>query len=66
MNLFSAPGTVLIKTTLLKSLQRPVVVSTQISLLSKQVRAIVAGRQRDGQTIEFPGAYTLLGKLMVI
>ena len=27
-------------------------------LLSKQVRTIVAGRQRDGRTIEFPGAYT--------
>ena len=32
-------------------------------LLSKQVRTIVAGRQRDAQTIEFSGAYTLSGKL---
>ena len=51
MNL-SAPRSVLIKATLL----------TQTSLLSKQVRTIVAGRQRDSQTNEFPGAYTLLGK----
>ena len=29
-------------------------------------QCIVAGRQCDAQTIEFPGAYTLLGKPIVI
>ena len=34
----------------------------QEAFLSKQVRTIVTGRQHDTQMIEFPGAYTLLGK----
>ena len=45
---------------------RGIVVSMQTLLLSKQVRTIVTGRQCDAQMIEFPGAYTLLGKHMVI
>ena len=33
---------------------------TQTVFLSKQVLTTVAGRRRDAQTIEVPGAYTLL------
>ena len=34
--------------------------AAQTVILSKQVRTVVAGRQRDAQTIEVLGAYTLL------
>ena len=62
MSLFSAQGSVLIKTTLLRSLQRRCSQHTDLTL----IKTIVAARQRDVQTMEFPGAYTLLGKPMVI
>jgi len=48
MSLLSAPGNVLIKTTLMKSLPE-VLWCTQTVLLSKQELTIVAGRQRDAQ-----------------
>ena len=64
MSPFSAPGSILIKTTLLHC--GGIVVSTQTLLLSKQAQTVVTGRQRDAQTIEFLGAYTLLGKPAVI
>ena len=47
MSLFSGPGSVLMKTTLVKSLQRRCSQHTDL-----------AGSQRDTQTIEFPRAYT--------
>ena len=61
MSLLSAPGRVLIKTTLMKSLAQASW-CTQTMLLSKQVRlqTTVAGRWRDTQTIKVPGVYTLL------
>ena len=36
----------------------------QTVFLSKHVQTIVAGRQKDAQTIKIPGAYTFLGKLI--
>ena len=59
MSVLSAPENVLIKTTLMKSLPEALW-CTQTVFLSKQVLTTVAGRQRDAQTIEVPGAYTLL------
>ena len=64
MSPFSTPGSILIKATLLKSLQRRCSQHTDLALI-KTSTEIVAGRQRDVQTIEFHGAYTLLGKPMV-
>ena len=55
----SAPGSVFIKTTLVKSLAEAFL-CTQTVFLSKQVLTIVAGRRRDAQMIEVPGAFTLL------
>ena len=59
MSLLSAPGSLLIKTKLMKS---PVEALwyTQTVFLTKQVLTIVTGRWRDAQTIEVPGAFTLL------
>ena len=54
-----APGSVLIKTTLMKSLAEALW-CTQTVFLSKQVLTIVAGRRRNAQMIEIPGAYTVL------
>ena len=51
MSLLSAPGSVVIKTTLMKSLAE-VLWYTQTMFLSKQVLLIVAARRRDVQTIE--------------
>ena len=51
MSLLSAPGSVVIKTTLMKSLAE-VLWYTQTVFLSKQVLPIVAARRRDVQTIE--------------
>ena len=59
MSLLSAPGNVLIKTMLMKSLPEALW-CTQTVLLSKQVLTTVAGKRRDAQTIKVPGAYTLL------
>ena len=58
----SAPGSILITTTLVKSLQRRCSSQHPDLALSKQVRTIVAARQCDAQTIEFSGAFTLSGK----
>ena len=55
----SALGSVLIKTTLIKSLPEALWYA-QIVFLSKQVLTTVAGRWRDAQAIVVPGAYTLL------
>ena len=55
----SAPGSVLIKTVLMKSLAEALW-CTQPVYLSKQVLTTVAGRQRDAQPIKVPGTYTLL------
>ena len=60
MSLFGVPGSVLIKTTLLKSLQRRCSQHPGLALIK-----ISTDRQLDAQTIEFPGAYTLLEKPMV-
>ena len=62
MSLLSAPGSILIKLTLMKSLYTRGVVVHQTVFLSKQVLTIVADRQRDAQTIEVPEAYTLVGR----
>ena len=62
MSLFSAPGSVLIKTTLVKSLQRHFVVSTQTLLLSNKYRQQSLA---DRAMIKLPGAYTLLGKPVI-
>ena len=60
MTLLSAPGSIPIKTTLLKSLAE-VLWCTQTVFLSKQAGTIeVAGKQRDTQTIEVLRAFTLL------
>ena len=59
MSLVSTPGSVLIKTTLMKS-PPEALFYTQTVFLSKQIRTIAAGRQRDAQTIGVLGAYTLL------
>ena len=59
MSRLSAPGNILIKTMLMKSLPEALW-CTQTVFLSKQVLTIVAGRRRDAQTIEVPGADTLL------
>ena len=59
MSLFSAPGSVLMKTTLLKSLQR--CCSQHPDLL-----LIKTNTGNSTTLIEFPGAHTLLGKPMVI
>ena len=56
MSLLSAPGS---EKTLMKSLAEALW-CTQTVFLSKQVLTTVAGRRRDAQTIEVPGAYTLL------
>jgi len=56
MSLLSVPGSVLIKTTLMKSLAEALW-CTQIMFLSKQVLTIVLA---DAQMIEVPGAYTHL------
>ena len=50
ISLLSAPGSVLIKTTLMKS-PAEALWCTQTVFLSKQVWTIVAGRIRDAQTI---------------
>ena len=59
MSLLSAPGNVLVKTTLTKS-QAEGLWYTQTEFLSKQGLTIVTGRQRDALTIQVPGTYTLL------
>ena len=53
MSLLSAPGSVL---NAYEVTSKGVVVV----FLSKQVLTIVAGRRRDVQTVEVPGAYTVL------
>ena len=53
MSLLSAPGSVFIKTTLMKSPAEALNCgASRTMFLSKQVRTIVAGRQSDAQTIE--------------
>ena len=59
VSLLSAPGNVLVKTTLTKSLAEGLWY-TQTEFLSKQGLTIVTGRQRDALTIQVPGTYTLL------
>ena len=59
MSLLSVPGSVLIKTTIIKSLAEAFWCCPD-RVLVKQVRTIVAGRKVDAQTIEVHGAYTLL------
>ena len=59
MSLISAPGNVLTKTMLMKSLPE-VLWCTHTMFLSKQVLTTVTGRGRDAYTTEVPGAYTLL------
>ena len=61
MSLFSTPGSVFIKVTLLKSRQRHCSQHPDFALKW----TIVAGRQYEAQTIKFPTAHTLLGKPMV-
>ena len=52
-SLLSAPGSVVIKTRLMKPLVEALW-CTKTVFFSKQVRTTVAGRQRDAQTIEAP------------
>ena len=59
MSLLTAPGSIFVKTALMKSLAEALVY-TQIVFLSKQVLTIVATRRRDVQMIEVLGAYKLL------
>ena len=59
MSLLSAPGSVLIKTTFIRSLGEALWY-TQTVFLSKQILTKVAGRQKDARTIEVPGTYTHL------
>ena len=59
MSLLSLSGSVHIKTMLMK-LPAEALRCTQTVFLSKQVPTIVAGRERDAQTIEILGAYILL------
>ena len=59
MSLLSAPGSVLIKITLTRSLAEALW-CTQTMFLSKQVLTTVTGSLRDAQAIEVPGAYTRL------
>ena len=59
MSLFSAQGSLLIKGTLVNSLQS----HCTALFLSKQVWTIPTGRLNSGQTLEVSGTYTLLGKL---
>ena len=61
MSLFSTPGSIFIKVTLLKSRQRHCSQHPDFALKW----TIVAGRQHEAQTIKFPTAHTLLGKPMV-
>ena len=55
-----APGSVLTKTILVKSLQKRC--SDRPCSYQNQVRTIVAGRQNNAQTIEVLGAYYTSGK----
>ena len=57
MSLFSAPESVLIKTTLLKSLQRCCSQHPDLALV-KTSTDNSPGRQHYAQMIEFPGAYS--------
>ena len=54
-SLLSALGSVLIKTTLMKSLYQKRCGAPRL-VLSKQELTTVAGRRRDAQTIKVPGA----------
>ena len=59
MSLLSLSGSVLIKTTLMKHLQRHIVVHPDRVLVKTSTdMTIVAGRRRDAQTIEFLSLYT--------
>ena len=65
MSLHSAPGSVLIKTTLMKS-SAEALWRTQTVFLLKQVWTIVTGRMQDAQTIQVLGTYTLLRGNLVL
>ena len=67
MSVFSAPGSVLIKTILEITAEAFCSQHTDLALIKTSTdNNRWQTRQCDTQTIEFPRAYTLLGKPMVI